>query len=170
MIHLHLEPHFKFCLFQQFWHVLDHLFTYGLSVMSPILNWYRNDKFLNNSFSKENCKYVYNMQLSFDSSLCFMLILDIVAMLIKCSIIKGSTGWEQYAHMQFGVNTKKYIKFAHRILHIIEIKVKQVQSHHAPLNPCWVVIQIRYGPSFVAVKCTCGKIHCSMVLLRQEMS
>ena len=31
---------------------------------------------------------------------------------------------------------KKYIKVAHRILYIIEIKVKQLQSHHAPLNPC----------------------------------
>jgi len=31
-------------------------------------------------------------------------------------------------------------------------------------------MQIRQGPSFVMVKYTCGKINCSMVLLRQEMS
>jgi len=31
-------------------------------------------------------------------------------------------------------------------------------------------MQIRQGRGFVMVKCTCGKINCSVVLLRQEMS
>jgi hypothetical protein len=30
-------------------------------------------------------------------------------------------------------------------------------------------MQIRHRPSFVTGKCTCGKINCSMVLLRQEI-
>jgi hypothetical protein len=65
-----------------------------------------------------------------------MLILDIVTMLIKCSIIKGSTGLRTVCTYAIWSEHKKYINVAHRTLHIIEIKVKQLQSHHAPVNPC----------------------------------
>lgn len=60
-------------------------------------------------------------------------------MLIMYSLIKGFNGWKFYTQMQFHLNTKS-TDFTHRILHVIEIKGKQLQLQCASLTVCWFAL------------------------------
>ena len=53
---------------------------------------------------------------------------------------------------------KKHINFAHTVIHIISIKVKELPSEYAQWNPCSLYCQLLIGHDIASycVKCTCG--------------
>jgi hypothetical protein len=84
--------------------------TYSLSNVSFISSWHRNRKFLNN-FMEGKFKVVSTLfttsRFSWNErSLCSEAIFNLLAMLIMCSIINGTTGQKLYTNMQFQVNNK----------------------------------------------------------------
>jgi hypothetical protein len=57
---------------------------------------------------------------------------------------------------QFEVNTKCYINL-HTVLHIVEIKVKQLKSQFLPLKPMHIYsLCFVCSMTFHGVKCMCG--------------
>jgi len=100
--------------------------TYRLCMVSHILT--KKCEFLRSFASKilSSILCVYNTQLFLNwQSLRFVLLYEEVVMLLICSVINGTTQRKLYSHKQSEANTE-YVNFTHRILQIIEIKVKQL--------------------------------------------
>jgi hypothetical protein len=82
-----------------------------------------------------------------------MPVFDVVAMLIACSIISRSTGRKMHTHVMWN-KYKLYINSAHRILQLIEIKVKLLYSHDTiPLNPHFFTSQTAHAPWIYMAQC-----------------
>jgi len=100
------------------------LFTYRLSTRPCISSLYRNAKFFSDSFVRNiscNIHNVYNIQVVLNSVQLLLYVNFLcTGKLIRCSIIKSSTGSKLYTRTQTTLNTKcvhilhtEYFKLLH---------------------------------------------------------
>jgi len=75
-------------------------------------------------------------------------------MLITSSIINGPREWKLYTHKSQKMNKRRKStkNSVHRVLEIIETRVKQLQSPCKPLNTCFFTWLITYVPSNTCVE------------------
>jgi len=124
------------------------LFTYRLSTRPCISSLYRNAKFFSDSFVRNiscNIHNVYNIQVVLNSVQLLLYVNFLcTGKLIRCSIIKSSTGSKLYTRTQTTLNTKcvhilhtEYFKLLHSMKSTLLNSVQYTYTmtlHHTVWN------------------------------------